>query len=128
METLEAILFGIEPVTALVVGVGAILLVPIVSAVGSAITQGDQEGSFATAADQAAQAAHSAGDSVQGLAKEALVWGLEVIEGVQTTLAEANESFQDFVAEARTEYEAKKAEQQATAAATQPQKIEIVEN
>ncbi len=128
METLEAILFGIEPVTALVVGVGAILLVPIVNAIGSAITQGEQEGSFATAADQATQAVNAAGDSVQGLAKEALVWGLEVIEGVQTTLAEANESFQDFVAEARTEYEAKKAEHRATEAVTQPQEIEIIEN
>jgi len=128
MEAIESLLFGIEPLTALVVGIGAILLAPAIGAVSSMMGKQDQEESTAESTENpVTQTFNSAGDTAKGFAKDAIVWGMDVAENIQTTFAEASESFQDFVAEAKADYETKKAERQAADTTTQPRRVEIVE-
>ncbi len=125
MEAIEALLLEIEPITALAVGLGVILLAPVLGVAGSALKQQGQD-MAQSADDPVAHAVSSVGDTTRGFAKDAMVWGLEVIEGVQTTLAEANESFQDFIAEAKAEHENRKTERQAAKMSTTPINVEIV--
>jgi hypothetical protein len=126
MEALETILFGIEPVTALVVGVGALLLAPVIGSVGSAIAHSDQGSSAEAGTNPVTEAVNSASESLYGLAKNAVAWGLGVAEGAQATVAEANQSFQDLVAEARAEYENRQAEAPTTQEAASPKEVEII--
>jgi hypothetical protein len=128
MEAIESLLFGIEPVTALVVGVGAVLLAPVIGSVGSNLTQKEQESSSETRDNPINQAVNSVGESAREFAKGAVVWGLGVFDGVQEVFAETSESFQDLMAEARVEYEAHKAERPASQATVQPHNVEILDN
>jgi hypothetical protein len=84
MLELEALLFGIEPVTAAVVGIGALVLAPVIGAIDSATGQNLSEGT-------------------RNAAKTALVWGIQAFEKAQSSAAEAGESFQDLFAEAKAE-------------------------
>ncbi|MFB2876346.1 DUF5132 domain-containing protein [Floridanema aerugineum] len=127
MEAIESVLFGIEPITAIVVGIGAILLAPAIGAVTSMIGKQDEETDTESTENPVTQTFNSAGDTAKGFAKDAMVWGMDVVENIQTTFAETSESFQDFVAEAKAEYETKKAERQAADATTQPRAVEIVD-
>lgn len=120
----ESFLFGIEPLTALAIGAGAVLLAPVIGAASSAMNQSAES---AETSNPVSQAVDTAGDTARDWVKGAMVWGLEVVEGVQTSAAEVGESFQDFVAEAKADYEAKKAEKLATEASTRPHVVEIVE-
>ncbi len=131
MEALEIILFGIEPVTALVVGVGALLLVPVVGAVGAAIAPSDQEsaaerGADSRVANPVTQAVNSASESIHDLAKNTVVWSLGVVEEAQAAFAETSQSFQDLVAEAKAEYENRKAESPTAGETASPKAVEIV--
>lgn len=125
MEALESLLFGIEPMTALVVGVGAVLLAPVIGAASSAM---GQSGEAAEPGDPVSQAVGTASDTARDWAKGAMVWGLGVVEGIQTSVAEVGESFQDFVAEARADYETQKAEKLATEANAQPRVSKLSNN
>ncbi len=84
MFELEALLLGIEPVTALAVGAGALILVPVVSAI-DAVTGSKMS------------------ESTRGVAKDGLVWAFDAFDKAQHTFAEASESVQDLIAEAKAE-------------------------
>jgi hypothetical protein len=81
---LEALLLGLEPVTALTIGVGALLLAPAIGAVNSMTD-------------------NSVSETARNAAKTGLVWAFEAYDKTQQALAEANESFQDLIAEAKAE-------------------------
>ncbi len=105
----EALLLGLEPLTALAIGVGALILVPMVDAVGRATEQDPNLG-------------ESISQSAKELAKNTIVFGLEAFETAQTAFAEAEESFRDLVADAKTERTLKRsAAEQVT-----PREVEIV--
>lgn len=84
MFELEALLLGLEPMTAAAVGVGALLLAPVIGAVDSATNNSLSEGA-------------------KSVAKTGLIWGFQAFEKAQSAVAEASESFQDLVAEAKAD-------------------------
>ncbi|MGG6269464.1 hypothetical protein ACQ4M3_28445 [Leptolyngbya sp. AN03gr2] len=84
MFELEALLLGLEPVTALTIGVGALLVAPVVGAIDS-MTGGNVS------------------DGARNAAKTGLVWAFEAFDKVQHTVAETSESVQDLIAEAKSE-------------------------
>ncbi len=104
----EALLLGFEPLTALAVGVGAVVLAPVVGAVGAAVGNDKLVESFT--------------ESTRDLTKKTLVVGLEAFENAQTVFAEAQESFRDILADAKAEQSAK----HAAAEKTEPHEVEIV--
>ncbi|MBE9225588.1 hypothetical protein IQ264_09160 [Phormidium sp. LEGE 05292] len=128
MEAIESLLFGIEPITAIAVGIGAILLAPIIGTVSSMVNKQDEESAAESTENPVTQTVSSAGETARDFAKDAMVWGMDVVESIQTTFAEASESFQDFVAEAKADYEIKKSERQAADTTTQPRTIEVEGN
>ncbi len=90
------LLFGLEPLTALAVGVGALVIVPVITAVGSVVGE-------------------PIADSGKNLAKTGLTWSFDVFDKTQSFFAETTESFEDLVAEAKADYIAtKKAKAQDT--------------
>jgi len=84
MFELEALLLGLEPMTAAAIGVGALCIAPVVGAIDS-------------------MTGHQLGETSKNVAKTGLIWSFEAFDKVQSTIAEANESFQDLVAEAKAE-------------------------
>lgn len=105
----EALFLGLEPLTALAIGVGAAILAPVVDGVGKAIGQDPKMGAAVS-------------ESARENTKKALVWGFGALETFQSTFAEAEESFRDLVADAKTEYNGKKSEKERT----EPREVEIV--
>jgi Protein of unknown function (DUF5132) len=87
---LEALLLGLEPLTALAIGVGALAIAPVVGAIDSVT-------------------GHSLSESTRSIAKTGMIWAFEAFEKTQSAAAEAGESFQDLVAEAKAEMSADKA-------------------
>ncbi len=85
----EALLLGLEPLTVLALGVGAVAVAPVVGAVDS-------------------MTGHNLTEQARNAAKSGLMWAFETYEKAQTAVAEASESFQDLVAEARAEMIEKK--------------------
>jgi hypothetical protein len=81
---LEALLLGLEPVTALVIGVGALVLAPAIGAIDSLT-------------------GNSLSESTRNAAKTGLILALDAFEKTQKFAAEAGESFQDLMAEANAE-------------------------
>ncbi|WP_068819984.1 hypothetical protein [Phormidesmis priestleyi] len=90
----EALFLGIEPLTALAVGLGAVVLVPVVDAVGKAVGQPNLSEPLA--------------ETARENTKKVLVWGIETFENAQVAFAEAEESFRDLVADAKAESAAKR--------------------
>jgi hypothetical protein len=84
MFELEALLFGIEPITALAVGAGALVLIPVAGAIDSVTGS-------------------KLSDGVRSTAKNGLVVVFEAFDKAQHTFAEASESVQDLIAEARAD-------------------------
>ncbi|MGK7873992.1 MAG: DUF5132 domain-containing protein [Xenococcaceae cyanobacterium] len=80
----EALLFGLEPAAALAAGLGALAITPVIAVVDSATGSNLSE-------------------STKDVAKKGLVWAMEVYDKTESTLAEAGESVQDLIAEARAE-------------------------
>ncbi len=103
----EALWLGLEPLTALAIGVGALALAPVVTTVGKAMGHENLGEPLAESAKE-----HT---------KKAMVWGLDALENVQSSFAEAEESFRDLVADAQAERTAKKAHNSA-----EPREVEIV--
>ncbi len=95
---LEALFLGLEPVTALAVGVGVLALAPLVG--------------MATKSELA--------DSARETAKKGLVFVFETFDKAQSAVAEAGESFQDLVAEAKAERAASQ-----NGAAAPPQEVNL---
>ena len=113
----EALLLGLEPLTAMAVGVGAVLAAPVVGAVGKAIGQENLGDPLA--------------ETAKKNTKQALVWGMELFEQAQAAYAEAEESFRDLVAEAKAEREEKRTEAEHTATQevqtkVEPREVQIV--
>jgi hypothetical protein len=104
----EALFLGLEPLTALTVGIAALALAPVVNTVGKAMGH------------------ENLGEPLAELAKEhtkkAMVWSLDAIENSQSAFAEVEESFRDLVADAQAERIAKKAESNHT----ESREVEIV--
>jgi hypothetical protein len=104
----EALFLGLEPLTALVVGISALALAPVVNTLGKAMGQENLGEPLAESAKE-----HT---------KKAMIWGLDAFENAQTAFAEAEESFRDLVADAQAEHIRKKAETQNT----EPHEVEII--
>ncbi len=88
------LLLGIEPLTVLVVAASAAILAPIVSVLGNTLGNSDL--------------GESISKSARDVTKDTLVFGIGVLENTQTAIAEAQESFQDILSEAKSEYTSKK--------------------
>ena len=84
MFELEALLLGLEPVTALTIGVGALMLAPVAGAIDAATGSNLSE-------------------YTRSAAKTSMVWAFQAADKAQHTFAEASESFQDLMAEAKSE-------------------------
>jgi hypothetical protein len=84
MFELEALLLGLEPVTAFTIGVGALVLAPLVGAIDAATGS-------------------KLSESTRSAAKTSLVWAFQAADQAQRTFAETSESFQDLMAEAKSE-------------------------
>jgi hypothetical protein len=113
----EALLLGLEPVTALAVGIGAVLLKPVVDVVGHAVQQDPR------LSESLPKFGEAVSESAKEAVKNSLVWGFETFENAQAAFAEAEESFRDLVADAKTEYVVKKS--QVDASSVEPHNIEI---
>jgi hypothetical protein len=87
MFELEALLLGLEPMTAAVIGVSALVLAPVIGAVDAAT-------------------GHNLTDSARTTAKTGLIWAFQAFDKAQSTVAEAGESFQDLMAEAKADMRA----------------------
>jgi Protein of unknown function (DUF5132) len=80
----EALFLGLEPIAALAIGVGALAIAPVVTAIDAATGNAMTE-------------------SARSATKKGLVWALETIDKTQSAAAEVSETFQDLVAEAKAE-------------------------
>jgi len=105
----EAFFLGLEPFTAIAVGIGAVVLAPVVGVVGEAIKKDPN-------------LVESLSESAREATKGAIVWGIETLESAQTVFAEAEESFRDLVADAKAEHQAKKTTQERS----EPREVEIL--
>jgi hypothetical protein len=103
-------LIGLEPLTALAVGVGAVILAPVVNLVGKAVEQDPN------------QSGEAVSDFARKWTKDALVQGFEIVENVQTFYAQAEESFKDLVSDAKVEHVAKKVKPESV----EPREVKIV--
>jgi hypothetical protein len=84
MFELEALLLGLEPMTAAVIGVSALVIAPVIGAVDAAT-------------------GHNISESARTTAKTGLVWAFQAFDKAQSAAAEAGESFQDLIAEAKAD-------------------------
>ncbi|MFH7030011.1 MAG: DUF5132 domain-containing protein [Heteroscytonema crispum UTEX LB 1556] len=89
MFELEALLLGLEPMTAAVIGVGALVIAPVLGAVDAAT-------------------GHNISESARSTAKTGLVWAFQAFDKAQSAAAEAGESFQDLIAEAKADMRSSK--------------------
>ncbi|MEH2382227.1 MAG: DUF5132 domain-containing protein [Nostoc sp.] len=105
--------FGLEPITALAVGVGAVILAPVVTSIGSALGKDSNLN-------------ESLLESTREVTKKGIVWSFEVLESAQTIFSEAEESFRDLLADAKTEHLQKK-DHTENSERTQAHEVEIVE-
>ncbi len=110
----EALLLGLEPLTALAIGVSAVILAPVVTSLGSALGKNDSN----------SQITESLTESTKEFTKKSLVWGFEALENAQTIFSEAEESFRDLLADAKTEHMQKK--NQSESENSKPHHVEIV--
>ncbi len=107
MEIFEFLFFE-EPLTALAVGVGALFIAPVLGVAGALAGKDTVVG-------------ESLSESSKNLAKAGILWGMDVFDKTQSVVAEAGESFQDLVAEARAE----RASAKARTPHTPPQEVVI---
>jgi hypothetical protein len=112
----EALLLGIEPLTALAVGLSAVVLAPVISVVGGVV------GKDKNLSESLGETTKNISESARGAFKETLIWGFGTFENAQVVFAEAEESFRDLVADAKTEYTVKKS----TSEQVDPREVEIV--
>jgi hypothetical protein len=110
MLELEALILSIEPVAALAVGVGAVLLAPLADALGETAKNDDRLNNLG----------NSLADSARETSKNVMVWGIEMMEGAQSAFAEVQESFNDLVAEAQAEHQVKKQQPHQNSEAPRP--------
>jgi len=110
---LEALLLGLEPITALAVGLGAVIFAPVVTSIGSVLGKDSN-------------LSESLSEATREATKKGIVWGFEVIESAQTIFSEAEESFRDLLADAKTEH-LQKRDHTDKSERTQPHEVEIVE-
>ncbi len=102
----EALLLGLEPLTALAVGVSAVILAPVVAGTAHVVT--NAIGKDQKLSESLQDASKNVSDTARNAVKGTIVWGFETLENAQAVFAEAEESFRDLVADAKNEYSAKK--------------------
>jgi hypothetical protein len=90
----EALLFGVEPVTALALGVAAVILTPVLKEIGSAIGS----------AMKSSELGKSVSESAKDIAKESLVLGMGAIDNLQFAYSQGQETVRDVVVDATLEY------------------------
>ncbi|MFB2836126.1 DUF5132 domain-containing protein [Aerosakkonemataceae cyanobacterium BLCC-F167] len=103
----EALLLGLEPITAAAIGVGVAVAAPVVAAIDSATGS-------------------KLAESTRSIAKEGMVLAFQAFDNAQSAVAEAQESVQDLMTEAKNDL--KKARQKAAengGSEAVPQEIEI---
>lgn len=83
----EALLFGIEPIVALSVGVAAIVLAPLIGS----LAQPEVEESLSNGGRE--------------LVKKGVKFGIETYDNLQTSMTQTAQSWSDLVAEAKAEAE-----------------------
>ncbi len=98
----EALLLGVEPAVAFGVGLTALAFGSAMSALGNT------------------EVGKSLTESGRTLTKNGIKWGIETVEKVQGTVAEAGETWNDLVAEAQLEIKTGKNTTQ-----TAPKEVEI---
>ncbi len=81
---LEALLFGLEPVVAATIGLGALVLAPVIGAIDNATN-------------------NQLSESTRSAAKSGLVFAFQAYDQVQASAAQVGESLQDLIAEAKAE-------------------------
>ncbi|KGF71531.1 hypothetical protein DO97_17845 [Neosynechococcus sphagnicola sy1] len=89
---LEALLLGAEPLTALAIGIGSLALAPVLGAAHALSSSG-----------QPTEILDKLQENARTAAKNGIAWGMDAVEKTQVFLAEAGESLQDLVAEAKIE-------------------------
>jgi len=99
----EALLLGVEPAIALGAGLAALALAPVLGALGNT------------------EASKTLSESGRNLTKDGIKWGIETFDKVQGAVAEAGETLNDIVAEARTEARTPKN----SSTPPQPKEVEI---
>ncbi len=103
----QALLLGLEPVTAALVGVGVPVAAPVVAVIDSATGS-------------------KLSESTRSLAKQGMMLAFESFDQVQCAVAEAQETVQDLIAEARTELtQAKQNAAESKDNPVTPQEIEL---
>jgi hypothetical protein len=102
----EALLLGLEPLTAAAIGVGVAAIAPIVAAIDSATGS-------------------KLAESSRSIAKGGMVAVLQAFDEMQAAVAEAQESVQDLVAEAKNDLKQAQQKSDENGGATQPQELEI---
>lgn len=103
----EALLLGLEPLTAAAIGVGVAATAPVLAAIDSATGSKFSE-------------------STRTAAKQGMVLAMQAFDTMQSAVAEAQESVQDLMAEAKNDL--KQARQKAAengGAEVTPQQIEV---
>ena len=86
----EALLFGVEPVTALALGVAAVILTPVLKEIGSAM--------------KSSELGKSVSESAKDIAKESLVLGMGAIDNLQFAYSQGQGTVRDVVVDATLEY------------------------
>lgn len=103
----EALLLGLEPLTAAAVGVGVAAAAPIVAAIDSATGSKFSE-------------------STRAVAKQGMVAAFQAFDTMQSAIAEAQESVSDLMAEAKLDLQqAKQKAAENGGAKAQPQEVSI---
>ncbi|MBE9011173.1 DUF5132 domain-containing protein [Pseudanabaenaceae cyanobacterium LEGE 13415] len=103
----EALLLGLEPLTAAAIGVGVAVAAPVIAAVDSATGSKFSE-------------------STRAVAKQGMVAAFQTFEQMQVAIAEAQESVNDLMAEAKSDFkQAKEKASENGGVKTEPQEINI---
>lgn len=103
----EALLLGLEPLTAAAIGVGVAVAAPVVAAIDSATGS-------------------KLSESSRAIAKQGIVVALEAFDNAKSAIAEAQESMNDLMAEAKNDLQqAKEKAAENGGTKVQPQEVNI---
>lgn len=102
----EALLLGLEPLTAAAIGVGVAVAAPVVAAIDSATGSKFSE-------------------STRAVAKQGMVIAFEAFDQMQSAIAEAQESVNDLMAEAKNDHQQAKEKATENGGTKQPQEVKI---
>lgn len=102
----EALLLGLEPLTAAAIGVGVAVAAPIVAAIDSSTGS-------------------KLSESGRAIAKQGMVFALQSFDNMQSAIAEAQESVNDLMAEAKQDFNQAREQAPQEGIQTQPHEVKI---